>query len=114
MNLDELSAIRFRDTITFPEADIKLSIQASSYHYCSPRLDMEDLSAYSHVEVGIIDTNTGNFILPSDSRIDLPALDTYFHGEVGAYVPYESALLIKKRLESIVTIVCTVVNELTY
>jgi hypothetical protein len=44
--------------------DVQLSIQASSTHYCSPRVDGLTLAEYVTVEVGIIDRQ-GNLCRPS-------------------------------------------------
>jgi hypothetical protein len=42
---------------------VRLSIQASSFHYCTPRMDS---GPYSTVEVGFIEDDSGERLTPPD------------------------------------------------
>jgi len=57
---DDLNRMMMRESGTFtmrqPEryTDISLSVQASTFHYCSPRKNDLPLDAYESVEVGFL------------------------------------------------------------
>jgi len=51
-----------------------LSIQASAYHYCSPRRSGIPLSSYDEVEIAVWEESTGNWVKGKDIR-----LPSYFH-----------------------------------
>ena len=82
---------------------LDLSIQASSYHYCTPRKDLPELDAYTAVEIALF-TKDGNWVQPRTEPIladfpELTELCEYFEeGDtaVGAYVPIE---LVNKLIE---------------
>ena len=64
--------------------DIKLSIQGSSYHYCSPRKYFEDLTRYESVEVGFIYKD--KLTLPSKAGIQ--GFDHLFEDSIVPVAPY--------------------------
>lgn len=77
--------VKIRDGEKF--GHITLSIQASAFHYCSPRVDGLPLEEYTSVEVAIIG-KSGNFIPPSS--IGAPELNHLFRGDdVAGYVSQE-------------------------
>lgn len=61
-----------------------LSVQASQYHYCSPR---EDEGPYSRVEVGFIKDATGAAVTPPEDWREYG--DGCFPSDVYGYVPVE-------------------------
>lgn len=82
---------KVRDAIPMGN-DIYLSIQASRYHYCTPKELLETLGQYEEVELAII--NEGNdYSLVYPSKLGLPKeLDEHFEisdsSSVAAYVPW--------------------------
>lgn len=65
-----------------------LSVQASKYHYCSPRGDcFASWDQYSLVEVGFI-TNDGEPVTPPEEWREYSS-DCEFPSDVYAYVPTE-------------------------
>jgi len=69
---------------------IRMSIQASYGHYCSPRETLYDLNEYSSMEFALID-NKGEFltvtdVLPTFKRLD--EIEEYFNTVYG-YVPVD-------------------------
>lgn len=58
--------------------NLTLSIQASSFHYCTPRVDGLALEEYKSVEVALI-SGQGHFIVPS--AIGAPELDRLWGGD---------------------------------
>lgn len=55
-----------RPIIETPKYD--LSVQASKYHYCTPREDLKDINSYITVEVALFN-KTGNWVQPREEEI---------------------------------------------
>lgn len=78
---------------TLKIGSIELSVQASSMHYCSPRMDGLPLDAYDAVEIAIIadkpeDESGRGLILPS--RLGVGGWDHFFEdcsSPVAGYFP---------------------------
>lgn len=82
-------AFRMFEGIELKEG-IRISIQASYGHYCSPRETLYNLNEYSSMEFALMD-NKGNFltvtdILPAFKRLD--EIEEYFDTVYG-YVPVD-------------------------
>jgi len=96
---DEISLNSFRREAE-QYGDVRLSIQASRSHYCSPREDGLPLGDYKSVEVGLLrdGNNNGNpFIKPS--AIGAPELDhLYGHDDVAGWVSWEDVNLLRDAL----------------
>jgi len=65
---------------------VSLSVQASSYHYCSPRIDeLDHWTDYSSVEVGFIkNANDEDFTPPDDWKA---YAEDGFPSDVYSFVP---------------------------
>ena len=67
---------------------VSLSVQASEFHYCSPRLnEIDHWADYSAVEVGYIEDTDGNAFTPPDEWSEYA--DGAFPASVYGYVPTE-------------------------
>ena len=72
-----------------------LSVQASSGHYCTPRVSIENINFYSAVEIAFISKEDGNLIYLSDVK-NIESFNRYkelkqiYHGDtVLGYVPFD-------------------------
>lgn len=73
---------------------LDISIQASSFHYCTPREDLPELDAYTEVEIALFNKD-GRWVQPRTEPLlaDFPELaelcEQYEEGDtaVGYYVP---------------------------
>lgn len=67
---------------------IRLSVQASSGHYCHPRKRLENLAEYTHMEFALLDDR--GFISVADILPEfenLAEIQEHFDGDVYSYVP---------------------------
>ncbi|MCP8969708.1 hypothetical protein [Ectobacillus ponti] len=80
----------YRAFKNFQFGNVRLSVQASFAHYCTPRVTRDDLSIYSTMEFALLDKN-GEFIRVKDVLPDFPLLDEIerHYDSVYAYVPIE-------------------------
>lgn len=62
-----------RETEKF--GDVRLSVQASAWHYCLPRVSTLPLEDYSHVEIAVI-TMANELCLPS--AVGVEGFDQHF------------------------------------
>lgn len=85
--------------------EFKISIQASEFHYCTPRRTVEPYM-YSNMEIAIFDSN-GWVIPPSDDRFkNKPWANLFEEGSVNSvagYVPVETIESIMAELEQTTT-----------
>jgi hypothetical protein len=72
------------------ENGITLSIQASINHYSRPNLNLANLNDYTHWEVAIVHTETGEFKSIQSALPNFASggeLKLYFDGQIYAFVP---------------------------
>lgn len=76
--------------------DYKISIQASGFHYCTPRKDLPELDDYSAVEIAIFDS-ADEWVQPREDEFIQQfhkfdeLIACYEDGDVavGAYIPMD-------------------------
>jgi hypothetical protein len=77
---------------------VTLSVQASEYHYCEPRVTGLPVDGYSRFEVALIEERTKRFLQPED--IGFTGASIYWEGDtVGAYVPVRIVKALKSHLD---------------
>lgn len=89
----------------FPIAEYDISIQASSSHYCSPKISETHrrLHEYGSVEVAIIHRDNGSFLRPSDISLNLISWDKYWEKgrvPVAGYVDFHLVALLISLMQS--------------
>lgn len=75
---------------------LDISVQASKYHYCTPREDFDDINEYAEVEIALFNKD-GDWVQPrtepllADFNQLAELIEHYETGgtAVGAYVPIE-------------------------
>jgi hypothetical protein len=72
-----------RDTEMYGE--VELSVQASEFHYCSPKITGLPLEDYTQVEIALFAPDK-SFALPSDLGLDTSLDKIYSGDEVAGYV----------------------------
>ena len=76
----------------------EVSIQASSIHYCSPKVDgLEQLGMYKTVEIALFADNT---VLSPINLVPVPEWASKFEGEFASDVSLEDAQMIVTDLSS--------------
>ena len=81
-----------------------LSVQASSFHYCSPRVDGLAISKYASVEVGILNAETDELAQPRRiNNFPPPLAELFEDGEapVAGYVAQTDVCKIRAALQAL-------------
>lgn len=88
-----------RPAIRYPDG-YKLSVQASEYHYSTPRVTGLDIDEYEHVEIAIINPS-GALVHPTEAGLsqELEALFDASDAPVAGYVDQQVAACIRRDME---------------
>lgn len=79
---------RVRSYYQIPVGDCWLSIQASVYHYCTPRENLENLAEYTTMEFALLNRKA-KFISVTDVLPGFTELEDYYDGTIYSYAPVE-------------------------